>query len=160
RFRERNEPAGARSRAGDRRDFDAPRYERPQRASRPGPSCAGKPYAQVGKAPTPVRPKEPQTGSPAHPTNSPAGSAAAFPVRERMQAAVRSPAPKVSRRTPSGQTRLVVSVGKGMGLAGEDIVGTILGHTGLPRQAVGVVDLRERHAFVDVNEEHANSIIA
>jgi RNA-binding protein YlmH len=47
-----------------------------------------------------------------------------------------------------------------MGVAEGDIVGTILGETGLPRNAVGAVDIRERHLFVDVAAEHANSIIS
>ncbi len=41
-----------------------------------------------------------------------------------------------------------------------DIVGAILGETGLPAKTVGVVDIRERHAFVDVESGHANVIIS
>ena len=67
---------------------------------------------------------------------------------------------KPSRRTPDGQTRLYVNAGAEMGVAEGDIVGTILGETGLPRNAVGAVDIRERHLFVDVAAEHANSIIS
>jgi ATP-dependent RNA helicase DeaD len=47
-----------------------------------------------------------------------------------------------------------------MGVAEPDIVGTILGETGLPRKVVGAVDIRERHLFVDVASEHAKSIIS
>ena len=47
-----------------------------------------------------------------------------------------------------------------MGVSEGDIVGTILGETGLPRTVVGAVDIRERHLFVDVASEHANSIIS
>ena len=32
--------------------------------------------------------------------------------------------------------------------------------TGLPGKVVGTVDVREKHLFVDVASEHANSIIA
>jgi ATP-dependent RNA helicase DeaD len=67
---------------------------------------------------------------------------------------------KASRRTPDGQTRLFLNLGSEMGISQEDVVGAILGATGLPRNVVGVVDLRERHSFVDVASEHANSIIA
>ncbi len=70
-----------------------------------------------------------------------------------------APAPKPSRRTPEGWARLFLSVGAEMGVSEPDIVNTILGQTGLPRQAVGTVDIRERHAFVDVASEHANSIV-
>ena len=68
--------------------------------------------------------------------------------------------PKASRRTPDGQTRLYINLGAEMGVSEGDIVGTILGETGLPRQAVGAVDIRERHLFVDVAAEHANSILS
>ena len=37
---------------------------------------------------------------------------------------------------------------------------SVAGETGLPGKVVGKVDVRERHAFVDVASEHANSIIA
>jgi ATP-dependent RNA helicase DeaD len=47
-----------------------------------------------------------------------------------------------------------------MGVSETDLVSTILGETGLPRKAVGVVDVRERHLFADVAEEHANAILA
>lgn len=67
---------------------------------------------------------------------------------------------KASRRTPKGQTRLFVSVGREMGVTQDDIVAAILGETGLPRNSVGTVDVRERHLFVDVDADHANSIIA
>lgn len=68
--------------------------------------------------------------------------------------------PKHSRRTGDGQTRLYMNVGEEMGVAAGDVVGAILGETGLPAKTVGTVDIRERHLFVDVASEHANAIIA
>lgn len=68
--------------------------------------------------------------------------------------------PKASRRTPSEQTRLYMNVGAEMGVAPGDVVGAILGETGLPSGTVGVIDIRERHLFVDVASEHASSIIS
>ena len=68
--------------------------------------------------------------------------------------------PKHSRHTPETQTRLYINIGAEMGIATGDVVGAILGETGLPAKAVGVVDIRERHLFVDVAAEHANGIIA
>jgi ATP-dependent RNA helicase DeaD len=84
------------------------------------------------------------------------------PMPEAPRRAERGPAhpPKGSRRTPDDQTRLYINAGAEMGVSEGDIVGTILGETGLPRTAVGVVDIRERHLFVDVASEHANSIIS
>jgi len=47
-----------------------------------------------------------------------------------------------------------------MGVSTGDVVGTILGETGLPAKTVGHIDLRERHLFVDVAEEHSAAIIS
>jgi ATP-dependent RNA helicase DeaD len=66
----------------------------------------------------------------------------------------------ISRRTPETQTRLYINVGEEMGVAPGDIVGAIMGETGLQGKVVGKVDIRERHLFVDVAAEHANGIIA
>lgn len=53
-----------------------------------------------------------------------------------------------------------MNVGAEMGVVPGDVVGAILGETGLPGNVLGVVDIRERHLFVDVAAEHANGIIA
>jgi len=71
-----------------------------------------------------------------------------------------APSPKHSRRTPEEQTRLFMNVGSEMGIAPGDVVGAILGETGLPAKTVGVVDIRERHLFVDVASDEVNGIIA
>ena len=47
-----------------------------------------------------------------------------------------------------------------MGVGPGDVVGAILGETGLPTGTVGIVDIRERHLFVDVAAEHASGIIS
>jgi ATP-dependent RNA helicase DeaD len=83
-----------------------------------------------------------------------------MPEAPRHAAAGPVQPPKASRRTPEGQTRLYVNAGAEMGVSEGDIVATILGETGLPRKVVGGVDIRERHLFVDVASEHANSIIS
>lgn len=41
-----------------------------------------------------------------------------------------------------------------------DIVTAISGETGLPAKVVGTVDIREKHLFVDVNQESANIIVS
>ena len=68
--------------------------------------------------------------------------------------------PKPSRATPTGQTRLWMSLGQEQGVVPIDFVNAVAGETGLPGKVVGTVDVRERHSFVDVAAEHANSIIA
>jgi hypothetical protein len=67
---------------------------------------------------------------------------------------------KAERKTPDNQTRLHINVGEAMGVVPIDIVNSIAGETGLPGNVVGKVDIRERHAFVDVAAEHANAILA
>ncbi len=71
------------------------------------------------------------------------------------------PAPRrpASRRTPEQMTRLWMSVGEAHGVAPGDVVGCILGETGLPSGTVGVVDIRERHTFVDVAADAVNAIV-
>ena len=82
------------------------------------------------------------------------------PERREHSAPPAVPPPKHSRRTPDEQTRLYMNVGAEMGVATGDIVGAILGETGLPAKVVGTVDVRERHVFVDVASEHSHGIIA
>jgi ATP-dependent RNA helicase DeaD len=123
------------------------------------------------RAPLSERPPEPRRHeSLEHPPVKATSSPSAPPEQEPPPETETAPAhlkqpvpavpPKHSRRTPEGQTRLYVNVGSEMGIAPADIVGTILGETGLPRKVVGVVDIRERHLFVDVAAEYANSIIS
>ena len=67
---------------------------------------------------------------------------------------------KPSRATPPEHTRLWMNLGEAMDVKPIDIVNAVAGETGLPGKVVGTVDVRERHLFVDVSAEHANSIIA
>lgn len=69
-------------------------------------------------------------------------------------------APKHSRRTPAEQTRLFMNVGREMGVGPGDVVGAVLGETGLPSDVIGAVDIRDRHLFFDVATEHVNSILS
>ena len=81
-----------------------------------------------------------------------------IPEKRAPEEPVRSP--KHSRRTPSDMTRLYMNVGETMGIKPGDVVGTILGETGLPADTVGTVDIRDKHLFVDVAADHAKGIIA
>lgn len=53
-----------------------------------------------------------------------------------------------------------MNVGAEMGIAETDVLDAILGATGLPRDIIGTVDIRDRHLFVKVASEHAPGIIA
>jgi ATP-dependent RNA helicase DeaD len=82
------------------------------------------------------------------------------PRQEHRRPTPQEPATKQSRRTPADKTRLYMNVGSAMGVGPRDVVGAIMGETGLPPGVVGAVDVRERHLFADVSSEHANAIIA
>ena len=47
-----------------------------------------------------------------------------------------------------------------MGIEASDVVTAIMGETGLPAKVVNKVDVRERHLFVHVAADCANSIIS
>ncbi len=182
----RPERPSARDRSEDRYDRDAPPRERPSRYEDRPPRREERPSrpAFAPKRPlTPARaPIAPVTAiAPAAPVPSPvvdtapAVEVAPAPPRERPERPPRPmerrerparPEPwlagklKPSRRTPTEQTRLFMNVGAEMGVVAGDVVGAILGETGLPGKTVGTVDIRERHLFVDVDAEHSHGIIA
>jgi hypothetical protein len=53
-----------------------------------------------------------------------------------------------------------MNVGAEMGVSEADVIEAIQGATGLPRETIGKVDVRERHLFVNVASEQARSIVA
>jgi ATP-dependent RNA helicase DeaD len=71
-----------------------------------------------------------------------------------------APKPKASRATPTGQTRLWMNLGEAQGVKPIDVVNAVAGETGLPGKVVGTVDVREKHLFVDVADEHVNGVLA
>jgi ATP-dependent RNA helicase DeaD len=124
---------------------DRPRRGRDERPPRRERSPAQRPRDVT--QPAPAEQKQPVPPPP---------QAAAPPP----QAPRPAPQTKAPRPTTEGQTLLHVNLGEEMGVSEGDIVSTILGETGLPRSVVGPVDIRERHLFVYVASEHANSIIS
>jgi ATP-dependent RNA helicase DeaD len=127
------------------------------------PKSVAAPTAPVSKAaaaPAVVPPKPPVAPAPAATQPEKPKLPPGFPERREMVEPKPFRSPKVSRRTPDEQTRIYMNVGEEMGVAPGDVVGAILGETGLPAKTVGTVDIRERHLFVDVAAEHANSIIS
>jgi ATP-dependent RNA helicase DeaD len=137
----RREAARTSDRAGTERS-----REQPSRIARKG-EATGTPPPSPGVAQQSQRPALPM----------PKG----FPARPRAASLPPAPRPpKPSRRTPGDKTRLFLSIGSQMGVSQEDVVNAILGHTGLARQSIGAVDLRERHVFVDVQSEHASGIVS
>ncbi|MSU20372.1 MAG: DEAD/DEAH box helicase [Pedosphaera sp.] len=141
-----------------RQNFSADRPPEPRRPA-PAPRVA----VQTTAPPPPLaaKPTAPLTAPPAA---KPRRELVARPPRSQERREIVEPeqvqSPKHSRRTPDEQTRLYMNIGAEMGVAPGDVVGAILGETGLPAKVVGTVDIRERHLFVDVASEHANSIVA
>lgn len=137
-------------RSGPDRSAKPPRIDKPERVV-PAPSPVSPPLAEPTKAI-----KTTQTDQPGaylkkrSPFAPPRPTAASTPAKS----------PKHSRPTPKDQTRIHINVGSEMGVSTGDVVGAILGETGLPAPTVGTVDVREKHAFVDVASEHVNSVIA
>jgi ATP-dependent RNA helicase DeaD len=141
---DRREPQTERRDGREERRPERP--ERPKREERREPALA--------KENTPPR----QVELPKTPT--PASAVVAYPERRSAAQPVPAAGSKPSRRTPKGHTRLHMNVGEEMGVSRDDIVRFIQGETGLPTSALGEVDLRERHSFVDVLSEHANAVVS
>jgi ATP-dependent RNA helicase DeaD len=152
------------------RDERRPREDRPRRDERPrGDSGERTRFERERATPRTQPDSEPQQAPErvsAEPVSKPDAKGPQFDAPPRKPAKAfqkSSPAhqdKKASRATPENQTRLYVNVGETMGIGPRDIVGAILGETGLPPAVVGTVDLRARHAFVDVATEHSNAIIS
>jgi ATP-dependent RNA helicase DeaD len=166
RFRDRGD-RGDRPRFADRRE-QRPRYEdHPRRTG--APASPGLPKSDAGSGPAraktaPLPPADSNLG-PRKPALAPLKSqgdklVTAVAALVKPAAPKPAPKPKASRKTPDEQTRLWMNLGETAGVAPIDIVNTIAGETGLSGKVVGIVDIRERHLFVDVASEHANGIVA
>jgi len=67
---------------------------------------------------------------------------------------------KSNRPVEPFRARIHMNIGEEMGVVENDVIAAIMGETGLPAQVVSAVDLRERHLFVEVAADYANSIIS
>jgi ATP-dependent RNA helicase DeaD len=139
--------------ARDQRRTEAPPAPPPSPTGRP----TAKPWTKQRERP-PQAPRTPSQGAreDVHPSTAPARRDARPPVRPAESS---SPTSKKGHGAAKDKTRLYMNMGEEMNIAPEDVVNAILGETGLPRQVVGTVDVRERHVFVDVASEHAHAII-
>jgi ATP-dependent RNA helicase DeaD len=136
------------------------REEESQRHSRPTFAEPEEPRREKARLPLQQRPRV-ENGFAERRLEHPSRPASPRkPAGDRGLARITHTAPKLSRRTPEGQTRLFINLGQEMGVGPGDVVGAILGETGLPGKVVGTIDVRERHAFVDVASEHVSGIIS
>jgi ATP-dependent RNA helicase DeaD len=158
-FRERRR-APYEERPPYRRDEPIRRPQPPREAQRPKAAVPARPAPTPAPTTAPVPAPDPAVDERAAVKPQPE-QAAPRPPEVRERAAATAPlAPKPKRSPSDGQTRLYINVGAEMGIAEGDVISAILGETGLPRTVVGAVDVRERHLFVNVAAEHANSIIS
>jgi ATP-dependent RNA helicase DeaD len=101
------------------------------------------------------KPSKTEAGAPKHPRAAHSRFQNQAAVHDRSNV-LKSAAP----RARPDQTRLFMDVGAEMGISPTDIVQAIQGATGLSRDNIGKVDVRERHLFVTVPSEHAQGIVA
>ncbi len=59
-----------------------------------------------------------------------------------------------------GMVRLVFGAGREHGVQPGGILGVIIGTTKLPKEAIGAIRLQPKQSFVDVAEEHADTVVA
>lgn len=65
---------------------------------------------------------------------------------------------KKGQREP-GMVRLWMNVGDAQGLRPSDVVGAIASEVGIPGRAIGEIDIRKDHTFVDVAEKHVRQVL-
>ena len=63
------------------------------------------------------------------------------------------------QRREEGMVRLQMNLGSADGIHPNDVVGAIAGETGIPSRSIGKIDIFDRHAFVDVSEQHSSFIL-
>ncbi len=64
------------------------------------------------------------------------------------------------KRLASGSTeRLFFSTGKKYNISARDILGAIIGESGVPASSVGEIDIYDKFTFVDVDKKHVNEVL-
>ncbi|MDP3449854.1 MAG: DbpA RNA binding domain-containing protein, partial [Anaerolineaceae bacterium] len=59
----------------------------------------------------------------------------------------------------SGMVRLWMNLGNANGIRPGDVVGAIASESGIPGRAIGEIDIRSDHTFVDVAEQHVKMVL-
>jgi len=112
---------------------------------------AGEVEVALLEAPEPVRMDkfEKSSKKKGYPKNS-----ASFKERGSKKKAHRK-----GQRREEGMVRLQMNLGKADGIHANDVVGAIAGETGIPSRSIGKIDIFDKHAFVDVSEQHSLQIL-
>lgn len=66
---------------------------------------------------------------------------------------------KPSRPVAENHSRVYISVGTETGVTSDELKEAITTKTGISAEAISAVDLRDRHAFVDVSSDHAPAVV-
>jgi ATP-dependent RNA helicase DeaD len=59
----------------------------------------------------------------------------------------------------AGMTRLIFTAGRLSNVRPGDIVGTVIGLTDIPRDAIGAIHIEQKHTLVDIADAHVQSVI-
>lgn len=59
----------------------------------------------------------------------------------------------------TGMVRLWMNLGNANGIRPGDVVGAIASESGIPGRAIGEIDIRSDHTFVDVAEQHVKMVL-
>lgn len=58
-----------------------------------------------------------------------------------------------------GMTRLVFTAGRLSNVRPGDVVGTVIGLAGIPREAIGAIRIEQKHTLVDIADDHVATVI-
>jgi len=123
----------------------------------PSPIEAAVPTAPTGRPPATRPPKAPLRAATEGTTPTPPSPPATASRPNEALAVDSKSAPPAGT---VGTTRLWVSAGEEHGATAESLRTFILGTTGEPEASLGAIDLRARHAFVDVPGDRAASFVS
>jgi ATP-dependent RNA helicase DeaD len=59
----------------------------------------------------------------------------------------------------AGMVRMWMNLGDANGIRPSDVVGAIAAEVGIPGKAIGEIDIRSDHTFVDIAEQHARQVL-
>jgi ATP-dependent RNA helicase DeaD len=81
-----------------------------------------------------------------------------FP-REEGRGRQRAPRDISDMSDEAGMTRLVFTAGRMSEVRPADIVGTVLGLSGIPREAIGAIHIEAKHTLVDIADDHVTAVV-
>jgi ATP-dependent RNA helicase DeaD len=71
-----------------------------------------------------------------------------------------SPLLRWDKRQQTGMVRLKMNLGNAHGLRPSDVVGAIASEVGIPGRAIGEIEIKRTHTFVEISENHVRQVLA